>query len=97
MNVSKNVVVPEVGCAVICCGLEIGSYLNGEVEEAISYQNKITAFRLEVCFEKKDFGCRIVKLANVKIATDLPVEGEMEYGKGWEESGNSWGGEWHWR
>jgi hypothetical protein len=33
----------------------------------------------------------MVKLENVQIATDLPGEGEVEYGEGWEESGNWWG------
>jgi hypothetical protein len=91
LHVSKNFVVPEVGCPVICCGLEIGTYLNGEVGDVISYQNKITEFRLEVCFENKDFGSRMVKLENVQIATDLPGKGEVQYGEGWEEPGNLWG------
>ena len=32
----------------------------------------------------------MVKLQNLQIATDLPGEGEVEYGEGWEESGNRW-------
>jgi len=91
LHVSKDVVVPEVGCAVTCCGLKIGTYLNGELGEVISFQNKITEFRLEVCFENKDFGSKMVKLENLQIATHLPGTGEVEYGEGWEEPGNLWG------
>jgi hypothetical protein len=61
------------------------------VGDVISYQNNITGFRLEVCFENKDFLSKRVKLENVQIAIDLPGKGEVEYGEGWEESGNSWG------
>jgi hypothetical protein len=91
LHVLKQVVVPAVGCLVLCRGLEFGTYLNGEVGEVISYQNKITGFCLEVCFENKDFLSKMVKLENVQIVTDLPWEGEVEYGEGWEESGNWWG------
>ena len=55
LHVSKNVTAPAVGCPVICNGLEIATYLNGEVGEVISYQNNITGFCLEVCFESKEF------------------------------------------
>ena len=91
LHVSKNVVVPEVGCPVICHGLVSATYLNGELGEVISYQNNITGFCLGVCFENKDFLSKRVKLENVQIAIDLPGKGEVEYGEGWEESGNSWG------
>ena len=74
----------------ICCGLEIATYLNGKVREVISYQNNITGFCLEVCFENKNFLSKMVKLENVQIATDLPGEWEVEYGEGWEESGYWW-------
>ena len=88
LHVSKNVVVPAVGCPVICQGLEIATYLNGEVGEVISYQNNITGFCLEVCFENKNFLSNMVKLDNVQIATDLPGEGEVEFGfgEGWGKS-----------
>jgi len=75
LHVSKTVVVPEVGCPVICCGLQIATYLNGELGEVISYQHNITGLRLEVCFENNDFLSKMVKLENVQIATDLPGEG----------------------
>jgi hypothetical protein len=91
LHVSKHVVVPEVGCPVIICGLQIATYLNGELGEVISYQNNTTGFRLEVVFQNKDFLSKMVKVENVQIATDLPGEGEVEYGEGWEESGNWWG------
>jgi hypothetical protein len=91
LHFSRKVVVPEVGCPVICCGLEVGTYLNGEVGDVISYQNNITKIRLEVCFEKKEFGSKMVKLENLQIATDLPGEGDVEDGEGWEEPGNFWG------
>ena len=77
VHVSKNVVVPEVGCPVICCGLQIATYLNGELGEVISYQNNITVFRLEVCFQNKDFLSKMVKLENLQFSTDLPGEGEV--------------------
>jgi hypothetical protein len=75
LHVSKTVVVPEVGCPVICCGLQIATYLNGELGEVISYQHNNTGLRLEVCFENNDFISKMVKLENIQIATELPGEG----------------------
>ena len=60
-------------------------------EKLFRTRTKITGFRLEVCFKNKDFISKMVKLENVQIAIDLPGKGELEYGEGWEESGNSWG------
>ena len=42
-------------------------------------------------FQNKDFLSKMVKLENVQIATDLPGGGEVEYGEGWDKSGNWWG------
>jgi hypothetical protein len=75
LHVAKTVVVPEVGCPVICCGLQIATYLNGELGEVISYQHNITGLRLEVCFENNYFLSKMVKLENVQISKDLPEEG----------------------
>ena len=61
----------------ICCGLQIATYLNGELGEVLSYQNNITGFCLEVCFKNKDFLSKMVKLENVQIPTDLPGVGEV--------------------
>jgi len=91
LHVSKAVVVPQVGTPVICHGLMNATYLNGELGEVISYQNNITGLRLEVVFQNKHFLSKMVKLENLQIATDLPGETEVEFGPGWEESGNWWG------
>ena len=42
-------------------------------------------------FQNKHFLSKMVKLENLQIATDLPGETEVEFGPGWEESGNWWG------
>ncbi len=91
LHVSKHVVVPEVGSPVIFCVLQIATYLNGELGEVISYQNNITGVCLEVVYQNKHFLSKMVKLENLQIAADLPGETEVEFGPGWEESGNWWG------
>ncbi len=62
LHVSKKLVVPAVGTPVIRGGLEIATYINGELGEVISYQNNITGFCLEVVFQNKDFLSKMVKV-----------------------------------
>jgi hypothetical protein len=73
-HVDSHLVIPIVGCAVICHGLVSASHLNGELGEVrnVKLNANATGIRLEVYFEKKGVKSVLVKPENLHIAFELP-------------------------
>ena len=74
-HVAKNLMMPNKGCVVICCGLVSASYLNGELGDVRDwkYDSATKGVRLAVHFQKnKGVKSALVKPENVRIAFELP-------------------------
>jgi hypothetical protein len=72
--VESNLIVPAVGCPVICHGLISASHLNGELGEVRSFKDTNAGIRLGVHFDKKGAKPALVKPENLRIAFELPSE-----------------------
>jgi hypothetical protein len=73
-RVENRLLLPLIGCPVICHGLVSASHLNGELGEVRKSTNTKTGFRLAVHFEKKSLKSVLVKPQNLRIAFELPDE-----------------------
>ena len=73
-RIANNLVIPKLGCAVICHGLVSASHLNGELGEVRDMKRSGTGIRLAVHFEKKGVKSALVKPENLRIAFELPDE-----------------------
>ena len=62
-HIENNLLIPNLGCPVICHGLVSASHLNGELGEVR---------HLAVYFAKKGMKSALVKPANLRIAFELP-------------------------
>ena len=74
-HVAKNLMMPNKGCVVICCGLVSASHLNGELGDVRDwkYDSATKGVRLAVHFQKnKGVKSALVKPENVRIAFELP-------------------------
>ena len=74
-RVAKNLMMPNKGCVVICCGLVSASHLNGELGDVRDwkYDSTTKGVRLAVRFQKnKGVKSALVKPENVRIAFELP-------------------------
>ena len=69
-HIANNLVIPNLGCAVICHGLISASHLNGELGEVRNIKRSGT--RLRVHFLKKGMKSALVKPENLRIAFELP-------------------------
>jgi len=73
-RIANNLMIPKLGCAVICHGLVSASHLNGELGEVRDMKRSGTGVRLAVHFEKKGVKSALVKPENLRIAFELPDE-----------------------
>jgi len=73
-RIANNLMIPKLGCAVICHGLVSASHLNGELGEVRDMKRSGTGIRLAVHFEKKGVKSALVKPENLRIAFELPDE-----------------------
>jgi hypothetical protein len=73
-HVANKLVIPIVGCPVICHGLVSASHLNGMLGEVRHFKQDGTGLRLGVYFEKKGVKSALVKPENLRIAFHLPSE-----------------------
>ncbi len=73
-HVASDLIVPIVGCPVICHGLTSASHLNGKLGEVRAIRNGINGIRLAVHFETKSLKPSLVKPKNLRIAFELPKE-----------------------
>jgi hypothetical protein len=73
-RVMSDLILPQVGCPVICHGLVSASHLNGKLGEVRNGRETNTGLRLGVCFEKKSWTSALVKPKNLRIAFELPSE-----------------------
>jgi hypothetical protein len=71
-HIENNLLIPNLGCPVICHGLVSSSHLNGELGEVRNVKRDVTGIRLAVHFEKKGVKSALVKPANLRIAFELP-------------------------
>jgi hypothetical protein len=75
-RVSSAVVIPMMGCPVVCHGLTGATHLNDKLGEI---KGKSESFgRLVVAFEDTNLKPASVKLENLRIVFDLPTEAEVE-------------------
>jgi len=72
--VEWDLVVPAIGCVVICHGLKSVLHLNGELGEVrhLKQDENGAGIRLAVDFEKKGKMSALVKPENLRIAFELP-------------------------
>ena len=70
----SDLILPQVGCPVICHGLVSASHLNGKLGEVRNGRETNTGLRLGVCFEKNCWTSALVKPKNLRIAFELPSE-----------------------
>jgi hypothetical protein len=75
-RVEKNLIIPNIGCTVICYGLVSALHLNGELGEVRNVKRDVSGLRLGVYFEKKGVRSALVKPENLRIAFELPVSSE---------------------
>jgi hypothetical protein len=73
-HVASDLIVPNVGCPVICHGLTSASHLNGKLGEGRAFHNDRNGIRLAVHFETKSLKPSLVKPENLRIAFELPKE-----------------------
>jgi hypothetical protein len=73
-HIENNLLIPNLGCPVICHGLLSASHLNGELGEVRHFKQDETGMRCEVFFEKKGVKSALVKPANLRIVFDLSSE-----------------------
>jgi hypothetical protein len=73
-RIANNLMIPKLGCAVICHGLVSASHLNGELGEVRDMKRSGTGIRLALHFEKKGVKSALVKPENLRIAFELPDE-----------------------
>jgi hypothetical protein len=73
-HIANKLVIPNIGCPVICHGLVSASHLNGELGEVRNKKQDGTGLRLAVRFEKKGVKSALVKPANLRIVFDLSSE-----------------------
>jgi hypothetical protein len=71
-HIANKLVIPNIGCPVICFGLVSASHLNGELGEVRNKKQDGTGLRLAVHFEKKGVKSALVQPANLRIAFELP-------------------------
>ena len=69
-HIENNLLIPNLGCPVICHGLVSASHLNGELGEVRHL--KQDEKRCAVYFAKKGMKSALVKPANLRIAFELP-------------------------
>ena len=72
MAIPVELVVPTLGCPVVCHGLQKASHLNGKIGDARDFDFK--AGRYVVHFEDKSLKPFLVKPENLRILVDLPDE-----------------------
>jgi hypothetical protein len=76
-RVACDLILPALGCPVICCGLVSATHLNGEMGEVKEQMHRNTGILLKVhFFGSKIQGKRIwgVKPVNLRVAFELPEE-----------------------
>jgi hypothetical protein len=73
-HVASDLLLPILGCPVICHGLTSASHLNGKLGEGRAIHNSRNGIRLAVHFEYKSLKPSLVKPENLQIAFDLPNE-----------------------
>ena len=73
-NVEWNLVIPNIGCPVICHGLVSASHLNGKPGEVRNLKHNEPDIRCAVYFEKKSLKSALVKPENLRVAFELPDE-----------------------
>jgi hypothetical protein len=73
-NVEWNLVIPNIGCVVICHGLVSAPHLNGEVGDVRNTKVNINGLRVGVFFEKKSLMSALVKPENLRILFKLSCE-----------------------
>jgi hypothetical protein len=72
-HIANKLVIPTIGCPVICHGLVSASHLNGVLGEVRHLKQDGTGLRFGVYFEKKNMKSALVKPENLRIAFELPV------------------------
>ena len=77
-HVTSDLVIPMLGCPVVCHGLTGATHLNGKLGHVRSAGESKTGLRSEVLFEDKNLKPASVKLENLRIVFDLPTEAEVE-------------------
>jgi hypothetical protein len=73
-HIENNLMIPNLGCPVICHGLLSASHLNGELGEVRHFKQDETGMRCAVYFENKGAKSALVKAENLCIAFDLPTK-----------------------
>jgi hypothetical protein len=73
-HIANKLVIPNVGCPVICHGLVCASHLNGELGEVRNKRHDGTGLQLAVHFEKEGVKSALVKPVNLRIVFDLSSE-----------------------
>jgi hypothetical protein len=73
-HIENNLLIPNLGCPVICHGLVSASLLNGELGEVRHFKQDQTGMRYAVYFEKKGVKSALVKPENLRIAFELPTK-----------------------
>ena len=71
-HIENNLLIPNLGCPVICHGLVSASHLNGELGEV--RHMKQDEKRCAVYFAKKGMKSALVKPENLRIAFELPTK-----------------------
>jgi hypothetical protein len=71
-RIKSYLIIPGIGCPVICHGLVSASHLNGELGEVRNIKQDGTEIRLGVNFEKKGLESALVKPENLRIVFELP-------------------------
>ena len=66
-HIANKLVIPNIGCPVICYGLVSASHLNGELGEVRNKKQDGTEIRLGVYFEKKNLKSALVKPENYAL------------------------------
>ena len=74
---TRAVVIPMIGCPVVCHGLTGATHLNGKLGEIKGISLKHLE-RLLVAFEDSSLKHSLVKLENLRIVFDLPNKAEAE-------------------
>jgi hypothetical protein len=73
-HIANKLVIPNLGCPVICHGLVSTSHLNGELGVVRNIKENVNGMRLAVHFDQMNEGLRsaLVKPENLRVAFELP-------------------------
>jgi hypothetical protein len=80
-HVTSDLVIPMLGCPVVCHGLTGATHLNGKLGEVKAAGESRTGLRAEVIFEDfvdSSLKHALFKLENLRIVYDLPTKAEVE-------------------